>query len=84
MDIATELHCPVLGLYGGKDDHIPQADIDRMRAAAQTAGKEIEIVVYPEAGHAFHADYRPSYHQASAEDGWKRLTAFFAARLGAA
>jgi carboxymethylenebutenolidase len=83
VDVAAELHCPVLGLYGGKDQAIPRETIDAMRAAAAAAGKPVEIVVYPEAGHAFHSDYRPSYHQASAEDGWRRLTQFFAAHLGA-
>ena len=81
LDQAAELHCPVLGLYGGKDEAIPLLTIEQMRAAAAAAGRAVEIIVYPEAGHAFHADYRPSYHQASAEDGWRRLTQFFAAHL---
>ena len=81
VDLAAELHCPVLGLYGGKDEAIPLDTIEQMRAAAAAAGKTVEISVYPEAGHAFHADYRPSYHQASAEDGWHRLTEFFATHL---
>ena len=83
LDAVGELHCPVLGLYGRKDDSIPQETVERMRAAAKAAGKEVEIVVYPEAGHAFHADFRPSYHKRSAEDGWKRLTQFFQDRLSA-
>ncbi|HEY3252764.1 MAG TPA: dienelactone hydrolase family protein [Polyangiaceae bacterium] len=33
--------------------------------------------IYPEAGHAFFADYRPSYHQESAEDGWQRTLDWF-------
>jgi carboxymethylenebutenolidase len=82
LDVAGALHVPVLGLYGGLDQGIPQDDIDAMRAALQQAGSASEIVVYPDASHAFHADYRPSYHKAAAEDGWQRLTAWFARHLG--
>lgn len=81
IDVVAGLHCPVLGLYGGKDESIPLADVERVRAAASAAGKDVQMVIYPDAGHAFHADYRPSYHPPSAEDGWRRLTQFFAERL---
>ena len=77
---AGELRAPVLGLYGGKDQGIPAADIEAMRAALKAAGKtQAEIVVYPEAGHGFHADYRASFDATAAADGWNRLTAFFKA-----
>ena len=81
VDIAGELRCPVLGLYGAKDESIPMADIDAMREAAKTSGSEIHV--YADAGHGFHADYRPQYHKASAEDGWERMKGWFA-RHGAA
>lgn len=77
IELADSLHAPVLGLYGGKDQGIPLDTVEQMRAALRAAGNPSEIVVYPEAGHAFFADYRPSYHKASAEDGWKRLRAWF-------
>ncbi len=76
-DHAADLKCPLLGLYGGKDASIPVADVQAAAATAQAAGKSVEIVIYPNSGHAFHADYRPSYVQADAEDGWQRLLAFF-------
>jgi carboxymethylenebutenolidase len=80
IDVAKEMHAPVLGLYGGQDKGNPQTDIDAMRAALKADGKTgSEIVVYPEAQHGFHADYRPSYDAAAAQDGWKRMLAFFAA-----
>lgn len=82
VEVAAELHSPVLGLYGGQDNSIPLESIEQMRAAASAAGKPVEIVVYPEAGHAFHADYRPSFHQSSAEDGWRRMTEFLRQHLG--
>jgi carboxymethylenebutenolidase len=77
IDVVPELKAPVLGLYGGKDPSIPLESIERMRAALKAASKPSEIVVYPDAGHAFFADYRPSYQKAAAEDGWKRLQAWF-------
>lgn len=79
LDLATQVKAPVLGLYGAKDQGIPVADVDAMRARLNGAGKRAELVIYPEAGHAFHADYRPSYRAAEAADGWARLLAWFKA-----
>lgn len=77
---AGELKAPVLGLYGGKDQGIPLADVEAMEAALKAAGKTgSSIKVYPEAPHGFHADYRPSYVEADAKDGWARLLAHFKA-----
>lgn len=80
IDLTAELKAPVLGLYGGDDPGIPVASVDRMRLAlaqGSPAARASEIVVYPEAPHAFNADYRPSYRKAAAEDGWKRCLAWF-------
>jgi carboxymethylenebutenolidase len=79
LQLVKDLKCPVLGLYGGKDQGISHADIEEMRAALKAAGKPGEIVVYPQAQHGFLADYRPSYDAAAGADGWKRMLAFFAA-----
>ena len=79
MDVAARISAPVLGLYGGQDAGIPLDTIETMRKALAAAGKPGEIHVYPDAPHAFHADYRPSYRQDAAEDGWKRMLAWFAA-----
>ncbi len=73
LDVAAALKTPVLGLYGGADDGIPQDQVERMRKALASGASKSEIVVYPDAPHGFHADYRPSYRQHDAEDGWKRL-----------
>lgn len=78
VDVAVDLKAPVLGLYGGKDTGIAQDTVEKMRAALKSAKVPAEIVVYPEAQHGFHADYRPSYKQDDAQDGWKRLLAWFA------
>ena len=78
-DVAGDLKCPLLGLYGGKDGGIKVDDVQAAAAKAKAAGKTVEIVVYPEAPHGFHADYRPSYRADDAADGVKRLLAFFKA-----
>jgi len=79
MDVADKLNAPVLGLYGGADTGIPQNMVDRMNAGLLAFGKNKEsmIHVYPDMPHAFHADYRPSYRKAAADDGWKRMLAWF-------
>ncbi len=73
IDLAAQLKAPVLGLYGGQDQGIPPSDVEDMRAAIQQAGGKSEIHLYPDAPHAFHADYRPSYRKEAAEDGWRRM-----------
>jgi carboxymethylenebutenolidase len=77
IDVVKDLHAPVLGLYGGKDQGIPQDTVEKMKKALTDAKKDCEIVVYPDAQHGFNADYRTSYNKEAAEDGWKRLLAWF-------
>ena len=79
-DIADKLNWPVLGLYGGKDDGIGLDTVEEMKTRLSFGGKasqESEFVIYPDAPHAFHADYRPSYRKEAAEDGFKRALAWF-------
>jgi len=77
VDVAGELKAPVLGLYGGEDTGIPLADVDRLSAGLAAAGGGSTVVVYPTAPHAFFADYRPSYREADARDGWSRALDWF-------
>ena len=77
VDIASGLRVPILGLYGGKDDGIPVKTVEQMRKALEAGNSGSQIIVYPDAPHAFFADYRPSYRKVAAEDGWKRLQAWF-------
>ena len=77
LDVAKDLKVPVLGLYGGKDQGSPLEAVEKMKAALRDAKSASDIHVYPEAGHAFHADYRPSYVKDAADDGWRKLTAWF-------
>jgi len=84
VDVAKDLKAPVLGLYGGKDKGIPLDSVEAMRAALKAAGKtDSEIIVYPDADHGFHADYRPTYKADDAADAWKRSTEWFKKHLKA-
>jgi carboxymethylenebutenolidase len=79
IDVAPALKAPVLGLYGGEDQGIPVATVTEMQKALAGGGapsRHSEIKVYPQAGHAFFADYRPSYRKEAAEDGWERMLAW--------
>jgi carboxymethylenebutenolidase len=75
-DIVGDLKVPVLGLYGGKDPGITAPQIEAMSEKLAAAGGASKIIVYPDTGHAFHADYRPSYNKALAEASWKEATAW--------
>ena len=80
VDVAAGLKAPVLGLYGSADSGIPLDTVDKMKAAlagGSSAAKASQFVVYPDAPHAFHADYRPSFRQGPAGDGWKRALEWF-------
>ncbi len=80
VDVAASLNGPVLGLYGAADTGIPLDTVDKMKtvlATGNAAAKASQFVVYPDAPHAFHADYRPSFRKEPAEDGWKRALAWF-------
>ena len=82
IDLTGSLHAPVLGLYGGQDGGIPLDSVEKMKgalAAGSAAARRSEFVVYPDAPHAFNADYRPSYRKDAAEDGWKRCLAWLKA-----
>ena len=77
LDIVKDLKAPVLGLYGGVDQGIPNEDVDKMKAALKAAGNPSQIVLYPDTPHGFNADYRPSYRKEQAEDGWRKMLTWF-------
>jgi carboxymethylenebutenolidase len=82
IDLTGKLNGPVLGLYGAADQGIPQDTVEQMKkalASGSAAAKKSEFVIYPDAPHAFNADYRPSYRKEAADDGWKRCLAWFKA-----
>ena len=80
IEVVAELKAPVLGLYGEADTGIPLTSVDAMKKAlvgGSPAARRSEFVLYKEAPHAFHADYRPSFRKEAAEDGWKRCLEWF-------
>lgn len=77
LDLVSTLSVPILGLYGGQDTGIPLESVEKVRDRLKLSRSKSEIVVYPNAPHAFFADYRPSYRETEAQDGWKRLQTWF-------
>lgn len=80
LELVGQLKAPVLGLYGGKDTGIPLESVEAMKAALKSgsaAARASEFVIFPDAPHAFHADYRPSYREQAAQDGWTRMLTWF-------
>jgi carboxymethylenebutenolidase len=77
LDLARDLKCPLLGLYGGADDSIDIADVREAAARAATAGQTVHIDVFPGAPHGFHADYRASYDAAAATAAWAKMLGWF-------
>ena len=79
-DVAAGLHAPVLGLYGGADNGIPMAEVARLQEGLKAGNKNAQasrFVLYPGVGHAFHADYRPSYRKEAADDAWQKMLTWF-------
>lgn len=79
VELAGALKAPVLGLYGEKDTGIPLDSVAKMKTAlaqGSAAAKASEFVIYTDAPHAFHADYRPSFRAEAAQQGWERCVAW--------
>ena len=77
FDVAKDIKAPLLGLYGEKDQGPPPADAVKLGEMLKGHNPNSEVVVYPDVGHGFFADYRPSYNAAAAADAWKRCLAHF-------
>jgi carboxymethylenebutenolidase len=77
LEIVKDLKAPVLGLYGGADQGIPNNTVEQMQKALKELNKPSEIKLYPDTPHGFHADYRASYRKEQAQDGWNLLLAWF-------
>lgn len=76
IDLVAQMNAPVLGLYGGADEHIPTPEVEELRMSLKAAGKPSEIIIYPKTPHGFNADYRPTYRPRQARDAWKRMLAW--------
>ncbi|CAN5811310.1 dienelactone hydrolase family protein [soil metagenome] len=77
LDVAKDLRVPVLGLYGGLDTGIPLDSVQQMQEELKKGKSKSEIIVYPNAKHGFHADYRDSYNKESSDEAWKKLQEWF-------
>ena len=74
FDVAKDIKMPFLGLYGEPDQNPKPEDVKKFEEMVKQVNKSAEFVIYPGVGHAFFADYRPSYNAAAAADAWKRCT----------
>jgi len=77
FDVAKDIKAPFLGIYGEKDQSPTPADATKFGELLKQTNRYVEIVIYPDVGHGFFADYRPSYNATAAADAWKRCTGFF-------
>src|SRR4029453_14203769 len=75
--LPKDIKIPFLGLFGENDKSPTPDDAKKLGELVKAQNPNIEIVIYPSAGHGFHADYRPSYNKVAAEDAWKRCTGWF-------
>jgi carboxymethylenebutenolidase len=87
LELVGQLRCPLLAAIGAEDQN-PSPELGeqlRQRASSSPigrSGREIKVDVYGGAGHAFFADYRPSYRPAPAAKLWAEIVPFFARHLG--
>jgi carboxymethylenebutenolidase len=77
-----KINAPILGIFAGKDRGIPVEDVKKFQQSMQQFGKKIEIVIYPDAGHAFeNPNNKEGYRAQDAQDAWKHITEFLQANL---
>jgi carboxymethylenebutenolidase len=81
LDMVPQLHCPVFGVFGIEDQNPPVALEAELKKRGQAAGKDVTTKIYQNAGHAFLADYRPSYREGPAHELWSDATAFLGKHL---
>ena len=77
-----KINAPILGLFGGQDQGITPSDVKKFEEEMKKTGKRIEVVIYPDAGHAFENPHNKSgYRAADAADAWKRTVNFLSSAL---
>jgi carboxymethylenebutenolidase len=78
---AADINIPLLLAYGGSDQWITLDHIERTRQALEAAGKDFQIQIYPDEGHAFFrgsSDHLgTSSHSEAVADAWNLVQAFF-------
>ncbi|OFW56969.1 MAG: hypothetical protein A2133_07710 [Actinobacteria bacterium RBG_16_64_13] len=81
IDLVDRLSCPLFAVFGEEDQNPSPKDAAELRARLEMAGKDAVVKVYPNAGHAFLADYRSSYREAAASELWADAVSFFERNL---
>jgi carboxymethylenebutenolidase len=81
LDMVGQLHCPLFGVFGVEDQNPPVALEAELKKRAQAVGKDVTTKIYQGAGHAFLADYRPSYREGPAHELWGDIQSFFGRHL---
>jgi carboxymethylenebutenolidase len=77
----SAIRAPLLLFFGGQDDYIPAAAVERIDRALTDAGKEHEVVVYPNVGHAFFRESSAALNAHEVADAWSRVQSFLKAHL---
>jgi len=76
------INASILGLFGGQDRGIPVDDVNKFAQTLKDDGKQVEVKIYPEAGHAFeNPNNKGGYRATDAADAWDRTVKFLAATL---
>jgi carboxymethylenebutenolidase len=81
IDLAPQLHCPLYIVCGEEDQNPSPEHAEKLRSRLAQAGKNVQMDMFKNAGHAFFADYRPSYREKAAFELWPRMLAFFKQHL---
>ena len=83
LELVPQVSCPLLASFGGQDKGIPPEQVQAWIDALTKAGKSVDAKIYPQAGHGFFNDTRPTaYNAEAAADAWQRVLKFFKERLG--
>jgi carboxymethylenebutenolidase len=81
IDLAPQLHCPLYIVCGEEDQNPSKEQAEELRARLEQAGKDVQLEIFKNAGHAFFADYRPSYREKAAFELWPKMVDFFKKHL---
>jgi len=84
LELAERLTCPLLAAIGAEDQNPSVAIGEQLRERAARSGREVKVDVYEGAGHAFFADYRPTYRPEPAAALWREIVPFLGRHLAAA
>jgi carboxymethylenebutenolidase len=81
-DSLKKINASILGIFGGQDRGIPVDDVKKFEQNLKQMGKKVEIVIYPNAGHAFeNPNNKDGYRADDAADAWKRTVKFLESSL---